>query len=644
LSRHLWLAGILLLFGGCASSLRQVRYLPSAGSGSSIPVWATVDVQLPLDRLPRNVNWEGLRQNIIRDVETNVFPGAPNSAPKVFLRLNFDEVKLTHNRTVTALLTGLALVPLVSASYAVSQNKNDVAVALLGASVLLDVLAFAVKGDRLDYRARLTADLATMNGVPIGRYVSTETVTENYSRFNSGQENTSLALLFKNSVEKVKQQILADRPAIEAAVAGRAPVAGTSQTPVEPPAAIELKKTAPAKPQVPPSLSFATALSDGDADRILEGSEKVALSVQVTNRGQGAASGVSVELSGTSKALTYLGTEQSLGDIAPGESAVAVFERVLPNDVPADEGTIIIRVAEANGYNALEEKELHVAMQPAKVKREVEYVSGLVDVDQPFAASSYRQSDAYAVIVGVSNYATTGIPLVKYAVRDAESVKDYLVGVCGVPEQNIRMVTDAQATGKKVEALITDWLGRNVTKPGQSVYVYFAGHGTPSPDKGDAYLVPYDGDPELPSTLYSVSSFYAALRKLASDNIIVALDACFSGAGGRSVIAQGKRPIVAVKMPETDQKLAVLTASAATEISQDYDAKRHGLFTYWMLKALRGEADADNDGWVTLGELYSYIKPHVEEESRKMGYSQSPQLIEPSTDKKNTRIAMVSGR
>jgi uncharacterized caspase-like protein len=314
---------------------------------------------------------------------------------------------------------------------------------------------------------------------------------------------------------------------------------------------------------------------------------------------------------------------------------------VLPNRIDVDNGSIIIHVSEANGFDALEDRQLIVAMQPAKTTVKTDTLSLAVDVDQPLTPSSLKREDAYALIVGISNYSTSGIPAVKYAGRDAEGMKDYLVNVCGFLPDNIRMVSDAQATKSRIEALIQDWLGRYISRSSQMVFIYFAGHGTPSPDKGDAYLVPYDGDPELPSTLYSLSSFYQALSQLPSDNIVVALDACFTGTGGRSVLAQGKRPLVAVKMPEANQKLSVVTASAASEISQDYDVKRHGLFTYYLLKGMRGEADADGDGWVTLGELYNYLKPKVGEESRKLGYTQTPQLIAPEGEKANMRLAKV---
>jgi hypothetical protein len=421
-----------------------------------------------------------------------------------------------------------------------------------------------------------------------------------------------------------------DRPTTPVVIE-RAVVTSASAAAVKAPAGGRLTSKPAPKPVVPPSLATDVVVTDANSNRLFEGGEGVSLVVKVTNSGEGAAKGVTAVLSGSSKALKHLGTSQSIGDIGPGETKEARFEATLPNRVEADNGNIIIRVTEANGFDALEEKELIVAMQPAKVTRETQVVSTLVDVDAPLDASGYTRDDAYAVVIGISGYRSQALPKVTYAKKDAEAVKDYLVGVCGFKEGNIKLLTDDGASLSDLTAYCEEWLARNVRK-GSFVFVYFAGHGTPSPDKGEAYIVPYDGEPGFVSKLYPLSRLYSSLAALPTDQVVVALDACFSGAGGRSVMEQGKRPLVAVDLEKEAQKLgnvAVLTASAGNEISQDLDAKRHGLFTYYLLKGLRGEADADHDGWVTLGELYSYAKPKVLDESQRLGYTQTLQLLPP---------------
>ncbi|MEO0112086.1 MAG: caspase family protein [candidate division WOR-3 bacterium] len=399
--------------------------------------------------------------------------------------------------------------------------------------------------------------------------------------------------------------------------------------------------TKPISISKPPKLIFDYSLIDENQDKILDGGEKISLKVIVRNQGEGNAKGVKVLLSGESKVLNYLGREKFIGDIPSGTEKIAVFEAVLPYKIEPDNANLIIRVTEAQGFDALKECELLIAMQPAKVEREREIISTLVDVDQPLKPTSFRRENAYAIVIGISDYRSPKIPKVKYAKRDAETVKDYLTNICGIPSENIVCLTNEKATGTDLIAYIEEWLQRNVNK-NSFVFIYFAGHGTPNPEKGDAYLVPYDGEPGFISKLYPLSRFYNSLENLPTENIVVALDACFSGAGGRSVIEEGKRPLINVKIEKVGKKAAVLTASASDEISQDLDSKRHGLFTYYILKGLRGEADLNNDGWITLGELYNYCQPKVKEESRRLGYTQTPKVFpEPLGEKANIRIGKV---
>ena len=80
------------------------------------------------------------------------------------------------------------------------------------------------------------------------------------------------------------------------------------------------------------------------------------------------------------------------------------------------------------------------------------------------------------------------------------------------------------------------------------------------------------------------------------------LDACFLGAGGRSVLAKGTRPIViVVEGPILHHNMAVLTAAQGTQISTSSPEKGHGLLTYYFLKAIK-------DGKGDIAEIYELIK------------------------------------
>ena len=116
---------------------------------------------------------------------------------------------------------------------------------------------------------------------------------------------------------------------------------------------------------------------------------------------------------------------------------------------------------------------------------------------------------------------------------------------------------------------LEEWLPRNA-KPTSTVFFYYSGHGAPDPETGKAYLVPWDGDPQfLKSTAYPLENLYASLRKLKARRVVVALDACFSGAGGRSVLAKGVRPLV-TKVDTGESKaggIVIFSASGGDQIT-----------------------------------------------------------------------------
>ena len=253
------------------------------------------------------------------------------------------------------------------------------------------------------------------------------------------------------------------------------------------------------------------------------------------------------------------------------------------------------------------------------------------DVDELPSAIVKPNKNAYAIVIGIENYRQK-LPKADFAVSDAKLVSEYLSRVMGYPEENVvTLVNDHAALGDFVK-YFEKWLPNNVEK-GSTVLVYYSGHGAPNPKTGDAYLVPYDGDPSfIAETGYSLKRMYDALGKLPAKEIIVALDSCFSGAGGRSVIAKGMRPLVMniSGSLSLSGNITVLSASSGDQISATYDEKGHGLFTYFLLKGIKNEDVVKPDGSIKIDDLFRFIKPRVERIARKQyNNEQTPQLIAP---------------
>lgn len=241
------------------------------------------------------------------------------------------------------------------------------------------------------------------------------------------------------------------------------------------------------------------------------------------------------------------------------------------------------------------------------------------DVDVPAFHSASRPDD-FALVVGIEEY--QGVPRADYGVRDAQAVRRNLEAL-GFPPRNIISLEGSQATGNKLKSYLEEWLPLNV-KPESTLFVYYSGHGAPDAKTGDAYLVPWDGDPKfLKSTALPLKTFYADLARTKAKRVIVALDACFSGAGGRSVLAQGARPLVSrvTQAAPAAGNLVVLAAASGDEIAGPANDQRHGLFTYHLLK---GMAAAPNG---TARELFEYLKPRVQDDARRDNREQTPVLL-----------------
>lgn len=211
------------------------------------------------------------------------------------------------------------------------------------------------------------------------------------------------------------------------------------------------------------------------------------------------------------------------------------------------------------------------------------------DVDDPPAQGLAKRGRAHAVVIGIRGYRGQ-LPPADFADGDARLMARYLTRALGYEDANVATLINDQATKSDFEKHFDRWLPGRV-REGDEVLVYYSGHGAPNPGTGDAYLVPYDGDPAyLAETAYPISRLYSALAKLPARATVV-IDSCFSGAGGRSVLAQGARPLVNVKVGGVvPENITVLSASAADQISHAYQEKGHGLFTYFLLKEFKARA------------------------------------------------------
>lgn len=240
---------------------------------------------------------------------------------------------------------------------------------------------------------------------------------------------------------------------------------------------------------------------------------------------------------------------------------------------------------------------------------------------------------SFALVVGVSAYGGS-LPAVRYAAHDARTFATYATRTLGVPERNVRLLVDDEATAARLRGALLEWVPRmsRALGPGAVLYLYFSGHGTRMVSDGRAALVPSDGAPALATTLISLDEVDAALGRAPVAAAHVFLDTCFSGRGDRSVVVPGARPLFVAPAEEAADRTplrvpsARFAATGPNQIATSDPTAGHGTFTAALFDAFDGAADDNGDAALTLGELERYLGAAVRLRAARQNVDQSPQL------------------
>jgi Flp pilus assembly protein TadD len=223
--------------------------------------------------------------------------------------------------------------------------------------------------------------------------------------------------------------------------------------------------------------------------------------------------------------------------------------------------------------------------------------------------------EAYAVVAGISQYRDKRLVGAPYAGADARSIADALVDSARLAKTDVLLLTDAEASHQKILRAVHEWIPRRAS-PDALVYVYYAGLGTIVPSSGEAALIPWDGNPEQADRLIPVKALYDALSAARVRQTILLLDTCFIAGGGRCPSLRPNQARSGAVLPLgiiPDNGVIAFVASSGKEASLEFPRVKHGLFTHYLVNGLYGEADRDENGRLTLGELVQFTREQVTE-------------------------------
>jgi uncharacterized caspase-like protein len=225
---------------------------------------------------------------------------------------------------------------------------------------------------------------------------------------------------------------------------------------------------------------------------------------------------------------------------------------------------------------------------------------------------------------------------VDYALRDAQTMKQYLIKSFGYDPANIIYLENATLTKlNEIFGTSDDYQGKlyKWVKPGQSkIFIYYVGHGAPDQQTGEGYFVPVDANPQYIRTSgYKLSTFYENLSRIPAAKKTVVIDACFSGSSANGQLLKGVSGLTARLKTEPKATVAadlLFTSAGMDQVAGWYPEKRHSLFTYFFLKGIQGAADSNKDGRITMGEMKVWLNDQVPYMARRLtGNEQQPVLI-----------------
>lgn len=240
-------------------------------------------------------------------------------------------------------------------------------------------------------------------------------------------------------------------------------------------------------------------------------------------------------------------------------------------------------------------------------------------------------SQHWAVIIGVSGYQDTRIPALRYAAADAQAFYDWVVSSNGGKHapSNVKLLMGRDATLASIKRALFNWLKQALEE--DVVTIYFAGHGSPeSPDyPNNLFLLSYDAKyDDIATTSFPMWDIETALKRfIKAKKVVVIADACHAGGVGQSfdIARRANRAIKVNPISSGLQSLSkigdgvcVISASDDKQFSQEGKkwGEGHGVFTYFLLRGLKGEADYNRDNRVTLGELIPFLSEQVRRETR----------------------------
>ncbi len=268
------------------------------------------------------------------------------------------------------------------------------------------------------------------------------------------------------------------------------------------------------------------------------------------------------------------------------------------------------------------------------------------DIDINIPETNTNNNNTFVLIISNEHYEHS-FPNVPYASNDSKVFQNYCIKTLGIPERQIRYLENASENTIQTEGV--EWLKNlmKITNGASNILIYYVGHGIINADNLP-YIIPSNvkslttskwgkaqtedreaiplSKKELKKLLeesISLESFCKQFDNVPLQTLTIFCDAGFNGSQRNGEIF--------LQIPQTAEKTKgmrlrgnaiIFCAADFTKPVYSFEDKKHGFFTYYLLKTLR-----ENLGNITYRQLFDDIKDAVSFESSLQGKQQIPTIV-----------------
>jgi hypothetical protein len=295
--------------------------------------------------------------------------------------------------------------------------------------------------------------------------------------------------------------------------------------------------------------------------------------------------------------------------LAPGDSVplrVSIDYQDQGGNSCAWERTIYLFVAQAGERQMAQETEPMTTMPPQP--GDWTGMRGAVSrVSRPSSTPLGPIRHRWALLVGINHYIDPSFRRLNFCVNDvvtlAETLKE--VGYTVVALHDDATEERLQPDNDNIEAELTKLC--QVVQPEDLLWVHFAGHGLVI-DGQPVLVTRRTRQATLAKSALPLARVEQHMRDSQARRLVLTLDACHVGVDlGRDV----SDPEFIRHAHELAEGFALIAASTAQQKAQEWQEKEHGVFTYYLLEGLTGQAAREENEFVTVDDLKTYALDHL---------------------------------